>query len=64
MTRHKPDPEPYRIAGERLGVERPLAVEDSESGEQAAKAAGFDVIRVDSAGEVAARVRERIRNFR
>ena len=64
VTHHKPDPEPYRIAAQRLGAQRPLAVEDSESGEQAAKAAGFDVIRVESAGEVADRVRERIQNFR
>lgn len=64
VSRHKPDPEPYRIAAARLGVERPLVVEDSESGEKSGRAAGFDVVRVASAEETAARVRERISNFR
>jgi HAD superfamily hydrolase (TIGR01509 family) len=39
----KPDPEPYALAVERLGVarERCLVVEDSERGLRAAKAAGL-----------------------
>jgi len=64
VQRHKPDPEPYRTAARRLGVKRPLVVEDSESGEKSARAAGFDVVRVQSAEETAARVRERLDIFR
>ncbi len=64
VQRHKPDPEPYRLAAQRLGAERPLVVEDSESGERSGRAAGFDVIRVPRAGEMAALVRERIHGFR
>lgn len=46
VVRGKPDPEPYRRAGERLGVrpERIAAVEDSLSGARSARAAGLYVI--------------------
>ncbi len=60
VSRHKPDPEPYRIAAERLGVTRPLVVEDSAAGAQSGRAAGFDVVVVGAAGETAALVRERL----
>lgn len=42
-SRLKPDPEAYRIALERLGLEPPavLAIEDSRNGLQAAKATGL-----------------------
>jgi HAD superfamily hydrolase (TIGR01509 family) len=42
----KPDPEPYRLACERLGLgpSQVLAVEDSETGAQSAHAAGLFVI--------------------
>ncbi len=56
----KPNPEPYLTAAKRLGVTRPLVVEDSDVGESAGVAAGFDVLRVKSAAEVADRVRERL----
>lgn len=56
VTRHKPDPEPYLLAMRRLGVNRGLAVEDSEAGERAARAAGLDVVRVRSVAEVPAAV--------
>ena len=41
--RHKPHPEPYLLAAERLGVapERCVAVEDSERGVEAAHRAGM-----------------------
>ena len=41
--RHKPNPDPYRIAAERLGLEPAdcLVVEDSERGLQAALSAGM-----------------------
>ncbi|MGQ9633068.1 MAG: HAD family hydrolase [Bryobacteraceae bacterium] len=44
----KPDPDPYRLAMERLGARRALAVEDSDTGECSARAAGLDVVRVES----------------
>jgi|YelNatPaOPRAMG01_1025707.scaffolds.fasta_scaffold56212_3 beta-phosphoglucomutase len=48
VSRTKPAPDPYRLALERLGVRRALAVEDSDTGEQSARAAGLDVVRVES----------------
>jgi HAD superfamily hydrolase (TIGR01509 family) len=48
VTRHKPDPEPYILAAERLGVtpDRCLAFEDSDAGAASAAAAGVMVIRI------------------
>lgn len=60
VTLLKPNPEPYLTAAKRLGVTRPLVVEDSDVGEAAGVAAGFDVLRVRSAAEVADKVRERL----
>ena len=54
----KPAPDPYLRAAELLGVKRPLVVEDSDAGETSGRAAGFEVLRVRSAAEVATRVRE------
>jgi HAD superfamily hydrolase (TIGR01509 family) len=45
--RHKPDPEPYLLAGKRLGLGRGVAFEDSEPGLISAAAAGWTAIRVD-----------------
>jgi HAD superfamily hydrolase (TIGR01509 family) len=44
---HKPDPEPYRLAGKQLGLDRGLAFEDSEPGLISAAAAGWTAIHVD-----------------
>jgi beta-phosphoglucomutase len=48
ITRHKPDPEAYRMAAERLAVpaEACLVFEDSEVGTASAIAAGMAVVRV------------------
>lgn len=46
-TRHKPDPEPYILVRERLGISRGLAFEDSDAGLASAGAAGFTAVRVD-----------------
>lgn len=48
VTRTKPDPEPYRLAAERLGVApgECLAVEDSRAGVASAVAAGCPVLAV------------------
>lgn len=59
VTRPKPDPEPYLMAAGRLGVApaRCLAFEDSDTGAQAARAAGMVVVQVPdmvpTAGEFA-----------
>jgi beta-phosphoglucomutase len=58
VERLKPAPDPYLLAARRLGVENALVVEDSDAGEQSGRAAGFDVLRVRNAREVAPRVRE------
>jgi len=60
VQNHKPHPEPYLLAASRLGARRPLVIEDSAAGEESARAAAFDVIRVGSPGEVAAKVRARL----
>ncbi|RRR96961.1 HAD family hydrolase [Glycomyces terrestris] len=46
----KPDPEPYRTAAEKLGVDitRTIAIEDSRSGSESALAAGAVTIAVPS----------------
>ncbi len=64
VNRHKPDPEPYLLAAQRLGVRRALVVEDSDAGEASGRAAGFDVVRVDAAGRTAELVERRLANFR
>lgn len=57
VTRLKPDPEPYLEAARRLNAVNPLVVEDSEAGVRAARAAGFDVIRVAGPSEVPGKLR-------
>ncbi|MGB9605273.1 MAG: HAD family hydrolase [Bryobacteraceae bacterium] len=56
----KPHPEPYLLAARRLGARRALAVEDSEAGEAAARAAGLDVLRVGSAVELPSALSRRL----
>ena len=48
VVRHKPDPEAYRVAAERLSVpvNACLAFEDSDAGAASAVAAGMGVVRV------------------
>jgi len=58
VAQHKPSPEPYLLAASRLGVRRPLVVEDSVAGVASAQAAGFDVVQVNCAGDVPRMVRE------
>lgn len=53
----KPAPDPYLLAAERMTVRRPLVVEDSAAGEASARAAGFEVVRVELAAEVPEAVR-------
>jgi len=58
VAQHKPSPEPYLLAASRLGVRRPLVVEDSVAGVASARAAGFDVVQVSCAADVPRMVRE------
>ncbi len=58
--RHKPEPDPYLLAAERLGARAPLVVEDSDPGAASGRAAGFEVLQVRSPAEVPARVLESI----
>jgi beta-phosphoglucomutase len=60
VPRHKPAPDPYLLAAERLGAVRPLVVEDSNAGVASARAAGFDVVQVGSPAEVASVVRSKL----
>ena len=52
VARHKPAPDPYLLAAERLGVGRPLVVEDSDAGVASARAAGFDVVRISAPADL------------
>jgi len=61
VKEHKPAPDPYLLAIERLGVRSGLAVEDSDAGEQSARAAGLDVLRVRTPAEVPALLRKKLR---
>jgi HAD superfamily hydrolase (TIGR01509 family) len=60
VKRHKPAPEPYMLAGQRLGIDRALAVEDSTPGMQSALAAGFAVVRITDPARVMDAVRARL----
>jgi beta-phosphoglucomutase len=56
----KPAPDPYLLAIKRLGVRTALVLEDSDAGEASARAAGLDVLRVQSPADVPELLRERI----
>lgn len=60
VKEHKPAPDPYLLAIQRLGVRSGLAVEDSDAGEQSARAAGLDVLRVRTPSEMPALLREKL----
>jgi beta-phosphoglucomutase len=59
VRRHKPAPEPYLLAAERLGVQRAIVLEDSAAGIASGRAAGFDVIAVKHPREVASLLLDR-----
>jgi len=52
VKRHKPAPDPYLLAAERLRARAPLVVEDSEAGLASGRAAGFEVLAVTRPAEV------------
>jgi beta-phosphoglucomutase len=57
---HKPAPEPYLLAARLLGAGHPLVVEDSPAGIASGRAAGFEVLAVQSPADVPRLVRQRI----
>jgi HAD superfamily hydrolase (TIGR01509 family) len=63
VKRLKPDPEPYRLAAARLGVTRPLVIEDSAAGCASATAAGFEYVRVTAASAAAREVSAHLSAF-
>jgi HAD superfamily hydrolase (TIGR01509 family) len=60
VKHHKPAPDPYLLAAERLGLRAPLVVEDSEAGLASGRAAGFEVLAVKHPTEVPALVGRRL----
>jgi HAD superfamily hydrolase (TIGR01509 family) len=62
VQRHKPAPEPYLLAAQRLGARTALVVEDSESGMASGRAAGFEVLAVKGPADVRERVLGRLSN--
>jgi beta-phosphoglucomutase len=60
VQQHKPAPDPYLLAVEKLGVRSALAVEDSNAGETSARAAGLDVLRVRTTSEMPRLLRQRL----
>jgi HAD superfamily hydrolase (TIGR01509 family) len=60
VQRHKPAPDPYLMALDRLGVERALVVEDSEAGQASGRAAGLDVLPISLQRDMCAQVLERL----
>ena len=61
VQHHKPAPDPYLLAAQKLGVTTGLAFEDSESGIASARAAGLDVVRVEDPAGLADLVRQSLR---
>jgi HAD superfamily hydrolase (TIGR01509 family) len=58
--RHKPAPDPYLRAAALLDVKKPLVVEDSEAGMASARAAGFEVLAVETAASMPEAVMRRL----
>ena len=57
---HKPAPDPYLLAAQRLGVRAALVVEDSKPGMASGRAAGFEVLAVTGPADLRQRVLERL----
>ncbi len=60
VKNHKPAPDPYLLAMERLGVTKAVALEDSAAGIASARAAGLDVIAIPDASRVVELLREHL----
>jgi beta-phosphoglucomutase len=60
VQHHKPAPEPYLLAAQRLGVRAALVVEDSEPGVASGRAAGFEVLAVEGPADLRQRLLGRL----
>src|ERR1035437_4007107 len=60
VKHHKPAPDPYLLAAQRLGVRAALVVEDSDPGMASGRAAGFEVLAVTGPADLRQRVLERL----
>jgi HAD superfamily hydrolase (TIGR01509 family) len=60
VEHHKPAPDPYLLAAERLGARAALVVEDSEAGLASGRAAGFEALRIVHPNDTAEVVRRRL----
>jgi beta-phosphoglucomutase len=60
VKRHKPAPDPYLLAAQRLGVRTALVVEDSQVGLASGRAAGFEVLLVKGPADLQERVLGRL----
>lgn len=58
VNRHKPAPDPYLLAMERIGTGKALAIEDSCAGLASARAAGLPVLAIPQASQMCTLVRE------
>lgn len=61
VQRHKPDPEPYLLAANRLQSKRPLVLEDSPAGLASGRAAGFEVLAIPHPADMPDLLRARLR---
>lgn len=52
VARYKPDPEPYLTAAQRLGIRKPLVLEDSDAGLTSGRSAGFEAVHVPHPAEL------------
>jgi beta-phosphoglucomutase len=57
----KPSPDPYLMAARQLFAKTPLVVEDSAAGIASGRAAGFEVLAVNSPADVPRVVRQRLK---
>ena len=60
VKRHKPEPDPYLLAADRIGARRPLVLEDSAAGIASGRAAGFEVLEIPHPSQVAELLRARL----
>ena len=60
MSNHKPDPAPYLLLRERIGLDAGIVFEDSIAGLESAARAGYEVIRVASPEDLPQLVLDRI----
>jgi HAD superfamily hydrolase (TIGR01509 family) len=59
---HKPAPDPYLLMAKKLGVSAGIAFEDSESGLESARSAGFKAVRIEQPQELAQVVARTLRD--